>query len=143
MGVGGCAVLDRTDLVARNLAVAGEHIENEARDPASVMALYTDDIILEVPGRGLTFSGRAAIEANYRRMFGSMAEIEIEPLERFATEARVFDDMIARFRLVGDGMENAPLAVGSRVELRLVHVFHMRDGRIAREIVHEQWKAIE
>lgn len=130
------------DAVARNLAVAAEHIENEARDPASVMDLYTDDIVLEVPGRGLRFAGKAAIEANYRRMFASMVEIELEPLDRFATRERVVDDMTVRFRLVGDGMVNAPVALGTRVELRLVHVFHMRDGRIAREIVHEDWKVL-
>jgi hypothetical protein len=135
-------VMERNEVVARNLRVAGEHIENEARDPGSIMALYTEDIVLEVPGRALRFAGCAAIEENYRRMFGSMTEIEIEPLDRFATDDRVVDDMIARFRLTGDGMVNAPLPVGSRVELRLVHVFHMKDGLIAREIVHEQWREI-
>lgn len=127
------------NIVERNLAVAAEHIENEGRDPASVMPLYTDDIVLEIPGRGLMFEGRAAIEANYRAMFSSLDEIAIEPLDRFATEDRVVDDMIVRFRLVGEGMVNAPMPVGSRVALRLLHVFHMREGRIAREIVHEQW----
>ena len=127
------------NIVERNLAVAAEHVENEGRDPASVMPLYTDDIVLEIPGRGLMFEGRAAIEANYCAMFSSLAEIAIEPLDRFATEDRVVDDMIVRFRLVGEGMVNAPMPVGSRVALRLLHVFHMREGRIAREIVHEQW----
>ncbi len=80
-------VMDRGDeMVTRNLAVAAEHIENEARDPASVMDLYTDDIVLEVPGRGLYLDSKAAIEANYRRMFASLAEVELEPLDRFATE---------------------------------------------------------
>ena len=127
------------NIVERNLAIAAEHIENEGRDPASVMPLYTDDIVLEIPGRGLMFEGRAAIEANYRAMFSSLAEIAIEPLDRFATEDRVVDDMIVRFRLVGEGMVNAPVPVGSRVALRLLHVFHMRGEKIAREIVHEQW----
>ena len=137
------AAMDRSDeMVARNLAVAAEHIENEARDPASVMDLYTDDIVLEVPGRGLYLDSKAAIEANYRRMFASLAEVELEPLDRFATESRVVDDMKVRFRLIGEGMVNAPVAIGARVELRLVHVFHMRGGRIAREIVHEEWRAI-
>lgn len=135
-------VTESDNIIATNLRVAGEHIENEARDPASVMALYTDDIVLEVPGRDLRFVGRAAIEENYRQMFASMTEIEIEPIDRFATATRVVDDMIARFRLVGAGMVNAPLPIGSRVELRLVHIFHMADGRIAREIVHEHWKSI-
>ena len=69
--------MDRGDeMVTRNLAVAAEHIENEARDPASVMDLYTDDIVLEVPGRGLYLDSKSAIEANYRRMFASLAEVD-------------------------------------------------------------------
>jgi len=127
------------DIIAHNLAVAHEHIANEGIDPASVMHLYADDIVLEVPGRGLRLDTREAIEANYHSMFASFAEVEITPLDRFATETRVFDDMIVRLRLVGDGMINAPVPVGSRVEMRLLHVFHMRNGKIARETVHEQW----
>ena len=64
-------------------------------------------------------------------------------LGRIHHETRVVDDMKVRFRLTGDGMVNAPVAIGARVELRLVHVFHMRGGRIAREIVHEEWRTID
>ncbi len=53
------------------------------------------------------------------------------------------DDCIARFRLTGDGVVNAPLPVGSRVELRLMHLFAMREGRIARETVYEGWRRID
>ena len=130
-------------VIEHNLAVADEHIRNEGVDPALVMGLYTDDIVLEIPGRGLRFDSKAAIEANYRRMFGSLADIEIIPLDRFATETRVVDDCHVRFRLTGDGMTNAPVPVGCRAELRLLHVFHMRDGKIAREIVHEQWTRLD
>ena len=131
------------DAAARNLAVAEAHLRDEARDPASVMALYTDDIVLEMPTRGLTLRGKAAIEANYLRMFGSIAEVEIQPLTRFATDTHVVDDCIVRFRLVGDGFVNAPVPVGSRVELRLMHLFDMRDGRIARETVLEGWQRLD
>ena len=130
------------DPIAHNLAIVDRHIRDEARDPASVMALYTDDIVLEMPSRGLVLTGKAAIEANYRRMFASMAEVEIVPGDRFATPERVVDDCIVRFRLTGDGMANAPLPVGSRVELRLTHIFHIRDGLIAREVVMEGWKRL-
>jgi hypothetical protein len=106
------------------------------------MALYTDDIVLEAPLRGLRLTDKAAIEANYLAMFGAMSDIEIVPLDRFATETRVVDDCIVRFSLSGEGFYRAPLPVGSRVELRLVHVFQMRDGLIARETVHEAWKAL-
>ncbi|WP_211860644.1 nuclear transport factor 2 family protein [Neoroseomonas soli] len=130
------------DAIARNLAVVDAHIRDEARDPSLVMDLYTDDIVLEMPTRGLTLTSKPAIEANYRAMFGAIAEVEIAPGTRFATEDHVVDDCTVRFRLVGEGMANAPLPVGSRVELRLLHLFAMRDGRIARETVYEGWRRI-
>ena len=130
------------DPIARNLAVVEVHMRDEARDPAAVMELYTDDIVLEMPTRGLTLVGRTAIEANYRAMFGSMADVEIVPGTRFATPDHVVDDCVARFRLTGEGVANAPLPVGSLVELRLMHLFAMRDGRIARETVYEGWRRI-
>lgn len=132
-----------SDPVEINLAVVEAHIRDEARDPPSVMALYTDDIVQEMPSRGLVLTGKAAIQANYEAMFGSMAEVEIHPIERFATPERVVDDCIVRFRLVGDGVVNAPVAVGSRVEMRLLHLFHMRGGKIAREEVFEAWRALD
>jgi ketosteroid isomerase-like protein len=125
------------DAIATNLAVVDEHIRNEGRDPASVMALYTDDAVLEVPTRGLRLTDKTAILANYRRIFSAIADVEIQPLDRFATADRVVDECNIRFRLTGDGMVDAP--VGSRIEMRLVHVFHMRDGKIAREHVFESW----
>ena len=131
------------DVTARNLAVAEAHLRDEARDPTGVMALFTDDIVLEMPTRGVTLTGKAAIEANYRRMFGAIAEVEIEPLTRFATATHVVDDSVVRFRLVGEGFANAPVPVGSRVELRLMHLFAMRDGRIARETVLEGWRRLD
>lgn len=127
------------DITARNLAVAEAHLRDEARDPAGVMALYTDDIVLEMPTRGIILHGKTDIEANYRRMFGSIAEVEMQTLSRFATAEHVVDDSLVRFRLTGDGFVNAPFLVGSRVELRLLHLFAMRDGKIARETVMEGW----
>lgn len=130
------------DIIAHNLAVVDAHIQGEARDPAGVMALYTDDIVLESPLRELRLTDKAAIEANYLAMFAAMRDVEIQPVDRFATETRVVDDCIVRFTLSGEGFYRAPAPVGSKVELRLVHVFQMRDGRIARETVHEAWKIL-
>lgn len=130
------------DAAARNLAIVDAHVRGEARDPAQVMDLYTDDIVLEMPTRGPTFASKAAIGANDRAMFGALAEVEITHGTRFATADHVVDDRTIRFRLAGDGFANAPLPVGSRVELRLAHLFAMRDGRIARETVYEGWRWI-
>lgn len=129
-------------MIETNLKTVHEHMMNEAADPDSVMGLYTDDIVLEMPARDIRLDNKADISANYRATFGSMADIELNPLDRFATEDRVVDDMLVRFTLTGDGLKNLDLPIGSRVELRLVHIFHMRDGKIAREIVHENYRVL-
>ena len=76
-------------------------------------------------------------------MFGSFKVEEFRCLQRFATEDRVIDDSVATVVLVGDGVENAPAPVGSKVEIRLLHVFEMRGGKISRELVFENWKVVE
>lgn len=129
--------------ITENLAVVEAHIRGEGCDPASILDLYTDDIVLEMPTRGLVLVGKAAIEANYLRMFGAIELEAIEPIERFATPTRVVDDSLVRFRLAREGFANAPLPIGSRVALRLLHVFHMRGGKIAREEVFEGWSLVE
>ena len=129
-------------MIETNLKVVAEHIENEARDPQSVLDLYTDDIVMEMPARGLVFTDKDAIAENYRATFSSMSEVELHPIERFATEDRVVDDMLVRFKLIGDGLKNSDIPIGSHVELRLVHIFHMRGGLIAREVVHEYYKVL-
>lgn len=133
---------DMTDPIAHNLHVVDRHIRNEAVDVDSVLDLYTDDIVLEVPGRDLRLEGKAAIRANYLAMFASMTDVVLEPLDRFATPDRVVDDMRVRCRLTGPGLVNAPVPVGSRVEIRLIHHFAMRDGKICREQVFELWRAL-
>jgi hypothetical protein len=128
--------------IACNLATVGAHVRDEARDPAAVTALHPDDIVPEMPTRNLALTGRAAIEANHRAMFAAMAEVEIISGTRFAPADHVVDGSTARFRLVGYGVANAPLPVGSRVEPRLMHLFAMRDGLIARGTVHEGGRRI-
>ena len=69
--------------------------------------------------------------------------IKFRPIERFATPQRVFDDMEPRFRLAGDGFETSPSPIGTRVSMRLLHSFHIRDGMIEREIGYEVWRRDE
>lgn len=128
--------------IERNLQVVDLHIRGEAQDVQAVLDLYTDDVVFSVPGRGIELRGKAAIGEMYPRLFGSMGEVQLEPLDRFATEDRVVDDTRVRLTITGDGIDNCPLPRGSRVELRLIHHFHMRDGLIAREELFEVWKAL-
>jgi ketosteroid isomerase-like protein len=130
-------------LIAANLAAVEAHFHSEAvGEVERALELYTDDIVWESPARDLVFRGKEATGDNYRRMFGSFKVEEFRCLQRFATEDRVIDDSVATVTLVGDGVENAPAPVGSKVEIRLLHVFEMRGGKISRELVFESWKVL-
>ena len=60
-------------------------------------------MVWEAPARGLRFEGKRAVGDNYTRMFAKMADVEFENLQRFATEDRVVDDSVVRFRLLDTG----------------------------------------
>lgn len=134
----------REELIAANLAAVDAHFHSEAANEVEkALELYTDDIVWESPARDLVFRGKEATGENYRRMFGSFKVEEFRCLQRFATEERVVDDSVATVVLVGGGVENAPAPVGSKVEIRLLHVFEMREGKISRELVFESWRIIQ
>ncbi len=125
--------------IVTNLAVIEEHFHSEAvQDVERALDLYTDDVVWEGPNRGLVFYGKPAVADNYRSIWASIEGVEFRNLQRFATEDRVVDDSIVTFTLVGDGF--LPLGVGHKVEMRLVHIFEMRDGKISKEIAFEMWK---
>jgi hypothetical protein len=49
----------------------------------------------------------------------------------------------ATFGLSGDGFENCPFPIGTKVKMRLLHNFHIHDGMIAKEIGYEIWRRDE
>jgi len=130
--------------VAANLAAVESHFHSEALgEVEAALEAFTDDVVWEAPapnGLARSFSGKPAAAANYRALFASMRNIVFQPLQRFATEERVVDDSIVTFEVAQDGYWDFP--VGSRVEMRLVHIFEMRDGKIARELVFDMGRAV-
>ena len=52
--------------------------------------------------------------------------------DRFATEDRVVDDSVVTFEVAKEGF--VPFPVGTKCEMRLTHIFEMRDGKISKEI---------
>ena len=130
--------MDR-DRIARNLAVVESHFHSEALNEVEVaLDTFTDDIVWEAPapnGLNRSFAGKEAVARNYRELFASMRDVKFQALQRFATEDRVVDDSIVSFEVATDGYWHFP--AGSRIEMRLVHIFEMRDGKIAREIVFD------
>ena len=126
------------------LDLVAMHLEEE--NPERIdecIKLYTEDAGWETPARGVAYTGRERIKDMYLRIFNSVENIRFQPIERFATPDRVFDDMWVTFRLSGNGFENCPLPVGTKVKMRLLHNFHIRDGMIAREIGYEIWRRDE
>jgi hypothetical protein len=132
---------EREDIIARNIAAVDVHFHNENADSIDLaVGVYTDDIVWEVPARGLVHRDRDTVKQEYLRIFGSMNVHKITNLHRFATEEWVFDDSIFEFTVTGDGFRNAPFEPGTRVSLRLVHAFQCRDGKICRENGYEIWR---
>jgi ketosteroid isomerase-like protein len=131
----------RDDIVARNLAAVEQHFHNETAEKIDLaIAVYTDDIVWEVPARGLILRDREEVKREYLRIFDSMVIHKITGLRRFATEDWVFDDSIFEFTITGDGFRNCPFPPGSEVSVRLTHCFEMRDGKVCREIGYEIWR---
>jgi len=133
------------DRIALNLACVEKHFHSEAvGEVEAALDLYTDDVVWEAPalnGLNRAFSGKAAVAENYRRLFASMRDVRFSCLQRFATDDRVVDDSFVTFEIAATGYW--PWALGERIEMRLVHVFEMRDGKIARELVYDMGRPVE
>ena len=128
-----------SDRIAQNLACVEKHFHSEAVDEVeAALDLYTDDVIWDAPalnGLDRRFSGKDAVAKNYRELFASMRNVRFQFLQLFATEDRVVDDSIVTFEIARVGYWPWPL--DAKIEMRLVHIFEMRDGRIARELVFD------
>lgn len=125
--------------IAQNLAAVEAHFHSEAENEVeAALELYTDDIVWEAPalnGLDRAYSGKEELAKNYRQLWASMRDVNFTFLQRFATEDRVVDDSLVTFEVIQDGYW--PFPVGSKIEMRLVHIFEMRDGKISRELVFD------
>lgn len=69
-----------------------------------------------------------------------MRNLKFQFLQRFATEDRGVHDSMVTFEVAKDGCWHFPL--GSGIEMRLVHIFEMRDGMISKEIVFDMGRPV-
>ena len=133
------------DRIAQNLACVQGHFHSEAKnDIEAALELYTDDIIFEagaLNGLNRSFSGKQAVAKFYRELWATMKDVQFQPLQRFATEDRVVDDSLASFEVVRDGCW-PHFSAGQKIEMRLVHIFEMRNGRISKEIVFDMGRPV-
>lgn len=130
--------------VRHALDVVEMHLQEENPDRIDeCIRLYTDDAVWEAPARKVSYAGRDLIKKMYLRVFNGVVDFEFTPVERWATPDRVFDDSYASFKITGDAFENCPYPIGTKVQMRLIHNFHIRDGLISREIGYEVWRRAE
>lgn len=133
--------LTREEIIERNIAAVLVHFHNENPETVeTAVAVYTDDIVWEIPARGILLRNREDILAQYRDLFKAVVYEEVFHLRRFATEDYVLDDQVIHLTKVADLIPNHDFPVGSKLSVRLVHCFEMRDGRIKREIAYELWR---
>ena len=121
------------DIIAENLEAVAIHFGSEESGRIEdAIDLYTDDVVWEAPSRNLEIRGKEAVAANYREIFAVLKNVKFHTKDRFATEDRVVDDSIVSFEVAKDGF--VPFPVGTKCEMRLTHIFEMRDGKISKEI---------
>ena len=131
----------REEIIARNLVAVDQHFHNENAEGIDLaIGVYTDDIVWEVPARGLVLRDKETVKKEYLQIFEAMKVHKITNLHRFATEEWVFDDSIFEITLLTDGFRNCPFPVGTRCSMRLIHAFQCRDGKICREHGYEIWR---
>ena len=132
------------DRIARNLECVEKHFHSEAVDEVeAALHLYTDDIVWDAPalnGLDRRFSGKEAVAKNYRELYAAKRNVRFEFLQRFATEHRVVDDSIVTFEIERAGYW--PWPADTKIEMRLVHIFEMRDGKISRELVFDMGRPV-
>ena len=127
--------------IQANLTAVAAHFHNEsANEVEKACALYTTDIVWEAPARNLLFRDKNDVVANYKKMFASMKDVKFRMLDRFATADRVVDD--SEVTVTVTGPDFLPVPIGSKINMRLVHIFEMREGKIAKEIAYEMWKVV-
>jgi len=133
------------DRIAQNLACVEGHFHSEAvNDVEAALELYTDDIIFEAAalnGLNRCFSGKEAVAKFYLELWTTMRDVKWQFLQRFATEDRVVDDSVVTFEVVRDGCW-PHFSSGQKIEMRIVHIFEMRDAKISKEIIFDMGRAV-
>ena len=116
------------DVVDRHFAAENAH------DVEATLATYTDDIVWDDVTHPLSpVHGKAAVAAVYSDIIDAIPDLKLESVMRFsdATGTRVVDESIITGHVQGAwaGVDGD----GAPVQVRILHIFDLRDGLICRE----------
>ena len=124
--------------------IIDEHFMYEATDDVDgVVATLADDVEHEVvpsPMGASTDKGR--IRSYYELLFASVEGERVEPLRRYYGDGFVIDETLWHGR-VKDGRPFLCDGKSGPVSFRLLHVFEVKGGKIAREQVWCDLAAIQ
>ena len=121
-----------------------EHFEYEARDDVDgVVNTLADEVEHEVvPSPVGAQTDKAGIRSYYEMLFTSIQGESAEPLRRYYGDDFVIDETLWHGR-VKDGRPFLCDGKSGPVSFRLLHVFEVKGGRIAREQVWCDLAAIQ
>jgi steroid delta-isomerase-like uncharacterized protein len=116
------------DIIDRHFAAENAH------DVEATLSTYTDDIVWDdVTHPDAPFRGKEEVGSVYSSIIDAIPDIKLETVRRFRGEdARfVVDESILSGHVEGEwsGMDGG----GAPVEIRILHIFEIRDGLISYE----------
>ena len=114
------------DLIDRHFAAENAH------DVEATLDTYTDDILWDdVTHPRSPFRGKQAVAEAYGGILQAIPDLHLRSVLRFQCADHVVDESVLTGHVVGEfaGIQGG----GALVSFRLLHVFDIRDGLIARE----------
>ncbi|WP_235879982.1 ester cyclase [Polyangium aurulentum] len=125
----------KTDLWDKHLAA-----EFGSKNTEEVLSTMTDEPRVNIVALMAGANGRKELEGFYSNHFLNQLPPDIEaiPVSRTVGESRVVDEMILRFThsIQMDWMLPGVPPTGKRIELAMVAVVQMQDGKIAHEHIY-------
>ena len=103
-----------------------------AHDVAATLETYTDDIVWDDVTHPLSpFHGKEAVAGVYGGIIEAIPDMRLESVRRLDGDSFVVDESILTGHVEGQwaGVDGN----GAPVRIRILHVFDVRDGLIARE----------
>ena len=117
------------------MSIIDRHFAAEnAHDVQATLDTYTEDIVWDdVTHPDAPFFGKAAVGAVYSSILDAIPDVVLDSVKRFGAEdgRYVVDESILSGHVSGKwaGMDGG----GAPVEVRILHIFELRDGLICYE----------
>jgi|SoiMethySBSTD1v2_1073268.scaffolds.fasta_scaffold393938_2 steroid delta-isomerase-like uncharacterized protein len=113
-------------------ALVDDHFAAEiAGDLDRLLSTFAEDVEHDVVGNPSVSKGKDQVRDFYVALHDDLAFEEIRSVRRYHGDGHVVDEAMVRARAIGSpfGLPGG----GRSIELRLLHVFEVRDGAITRE----------